>query len=362
MADERKFPAVTVALIGLNLAIAFAAQFAPTFATDAAFDPLRPSILSAFSCLFAHSGLLHLLANMVFLAAVGPLTEFSRGGWRLAVLYILSGLAGVGAHWVGARASGDPSLLMGASGAIAGCVGFCSVRFARVRVPVFPRIGAPVGVIAIVWVLLQASGLVLHLGDVSRSGTAYWAHLGGFLAGIVLAFPLGGLREAREQYGHELLEKMNSRGPAATVVAADALLQRSPDNRDALWKKAIAHADLGEMDESVETIKLLLLQEGADEIRAVEHLIRIERLGALDPVARLKLADRIGAASNEVTHALLRSVADSNDPRRPEALLALAQLYGPEGGDSFADLIEQLEHDFPLHPATEVARQKGWLK
>ncbi len=361
MADERKFPAVTVVLIGLNLAVAFAVEFAPALKIQAAFDPLRPQLLNALTCLFAHSGVVHLLANMVFLAAVGPLVEFSRGGWRLAVVYLVAGLFGVGAHWIGVREAGDGSLLMGASGSIAGCVGYCSVRFARVRVPIFPKVGVPVALIAVVWVVLQATGLVIGLGEPALGGTAFWAHLGGFVAGIVLSVPLGGLAQARRQYGHELLEKMNSRGPAATVAAADALLQKSPDNPDVLWQKATALANLDEFEQSAAVALQMLALPNPDEPRIVQHLAQIDQLGVIDSVTHLKLADRLAKSNPELAERLLVFVSESDPGQRPEALLALAQLHAPQQSETFNQALEQLRHEYPVHPATEVARQKGWI-
>src|SRR5690606_29652594 len=131
-------------------------------------------------------------------------------------------------------------------------------------------------------------------------GTAFWAHLGGFVAGIVLSVPLGGLAQARRQYGHELLEKMNSRGPAATVAAADALLEKSPDNPDVLWQKATALANLDEFEQSATVARRLLDLPNPDEPRIVQHLLQINHVGLLDSVTQLKLADRLAALNPEL--------------------------------------------------------------
>ena len=86
---------------------------------------MHPRIYSALTCLFLHDpqNILHLLGNLVFLAAVGPLVESEVGPLRFVVVYVLAGLAGVAAHWSVAASSGVGTPLIGASSAIAGCVG-----------------------------------------------------------------------------------------------------------------------------------------------------------------------------------------------------------------------------------------------
>ena len=88
---------MTLVLVAANLAVAFFAPFSPMMA-NFAFDPFKPNLLSALTCLFLHdpSNILHLLGNMVFLAAVGPLVESSLGPTKFLVVYLVGGLAGDG--------------------------------------------------------------------------------------------------------------------------------------------------------------------------------------------------------------------------------------------------------------------------
>lgn len=351
-------------LIAANLAGAFAIQFVPTLLEQLSFNPARPTAAGIIGCLFAHSNLLHLLANMVFLAAVGPLIEFTRGWWRYLLIYLIGGIFGVAAHWAVSLQSMPGTPLLGASGAIAACVGYCSIRFARTRVPLAPNFGVPVGAIAVIWVLVQAAGLIVRIGDsFVRGGSGYWAHLGGFLAGLIFAFVFGGLKEARYQYGHEVLERMNLRGPAATLAAAEAILKQQPKSRTALWQKIEALHDLAEFDDCNQAVQQYL--NGATEeetVSALKMLTEIRRLATIPAVQRLKYADQVQKNDSALSVAILKSVAEASDePRRPDALLSLCDLLkidNPAQSQQFAEILSQ---EFPLHPATELAKQKGLL-
>jgi len=361
--DERKIPGVTVTLIAANLLVAFAIQFVPTLLDQVSFNPTRPTPLGVIGCLFAHTNLLHLLANMVFLAAVGPLIEFTRGWWRYLTIYIVGGLVGVLAHWMISKQAPPGSLLVGASGAIAACVGYCSIRFARTKVPLAPNFGVPVGAIALIWVLVQAAGMIVRVGDVTRGGVAFWAHLGGFLAGLIFAFIFGGLKEARFQYGHEVLERMNDRGPAATLAAAEAILTQQPKSRTALWQKVEALHDLAE-PEKCATATVQFLEDANEEetITSLNMLTSIKHLDVIPAVQRLKYADKFGATQQALTANILRSIVDTkNEPRRPDALLSLSDLLQPTDPVQSETLAKILNDEFPLHPATELAKQKGLL-
>jgi len=361
--DERKIPGATIALIAANLLVAFAIQFVPSLLDIAAFNPAKPTMLATFACLFAHANLLHLLANMVFLAAVGPLIEFTRGWWRYLLIYICGGLLGVAAHWMISNQSPPGTQLLGASGAIAACVGYCSIRFARTKVPLAPNFGVPVGAIALIWVLVQAAGVFVKIGEPVRGGVGFWAHLGGFLAGLILAFIFGGLKEARFQYGHEVLERMNDRGPAATLAAAEAILTQQPKSRTALWQKVEALHDLGEDDQCAETAVDFIANGTPDEVESgLKMLVSINRIEVIPALQRLKYADQLSATNQMLSANILRSVGDDkSESRRPDALLSLCDLLktlDPVQSQAYARI---LNDEFPLHPATETAKQKGLL-
>ncbi|MBL8068582.1 MAG: rhomboid family intramembrane serine protease [Armatimonadetes bacterium] len=363
MANQGRIPWVTLALIALNLAVAFALPFSPAIADLAVFDPAHVLPVSALLCLFSHQNLLHLLANMVFLAAVGPLVEFTRGGWRFAVIYVLGGLSGVAAHWFFARLAPPGSPLLGASGSVAACVGYCTIRFARTKVPVVPNFGVPVAAIGLAWLLLQGAGSIFQVGEQMRGGVAYWAHLGGFLAGLAAALLFGGLREARHEYGHEVLSKMNERGPAAVLAAAEAILRQQPRNRTAQWEKVEALFELHESEKFRAAAEKFLVQADDSELAKVIGLMA--QHGSLDSirsVTRLKYADRLAESDPATQRTILESVAaDKLDPRRPDALASLAGLLRETDPQSAAALAQTLSETYPDHDATRAARQRGLI-
>ncbi|GAA1591505.1 rhomboid family intramembrane serine protease [Actinomadura kijaniata] len=149
---------------------------------EAAFDKLP--WVSAFESMFLHSGVLHLLGNLVVLFAVGMGLEDRLGRWRYLLAYLLFGLAAVYGFAYTYPDSGTP--LIGASGAIFGVLGAYLVLNPRGRiVSLLP----PVIVIRLpVWVVLGGYFVIqwLSLGD-TESNVAYVAHIYGFVAGALFA-------------------------------------------------------------------------------------------------------------------------------------------------------------------------------
>ncbi len=336
--------------------MAFLAPFSG-FSADFAFDPLHPRLYSSLTCLFLHDpqNILHLLGNLVFLAAVGPLVESEVGPLKFAFVYVLSGLAGVAAHWAVASTSGVGTPLIGASSAIAGCVGYCTVRFAKRPVPLAPRFRINVGVVALLWILLQAVGAFVNFGD--GGGTSYVAHIGGFLAGLLLAFVLRAQVVASAEAGRERIGQMSDRSPAALLATAEGFLLKHPGDTTALWEKAAALHAMGEREKEAEVL-VALVRAGEDVERALDCLVVIERLRTLAPVERMRLASSL---DGQLRNDLIRSVANEPDgePERPHALLALAETAD---SDDKARLIDELKQKYALHGVIEVARAKGLIK
>jgi len=140
--------------------------------------------------LFLHGGWIHLLGNMLYLWVFGDNVEDRMGHLRFLVFYLLAGSIAVGAHAFVNPASTLP--LIGASGAIAGVLGAYLVLFPRARIRslaffgiYFTTVAIPAIVFLPLWFLLQ---FVSGLGSLGRGGggVAWWAHTGGFLAGMVL--------------------------------------------------------------------------------------------------------------------------------------------------------------------------------
>jgi membrane associated rhomboid family serine protease len=146
--------------------------------------------LTLLSSMFMHGGIVHLLGNMLYLWIFGDNVEH-RFGWRaFLVFYLMSGLAASTAQILLDPQSVIPSL--GASGAISGVLGAYMVLFPRNRVYAvffFWIVTIPALVAIGLWILLQVfSGWgTIVAGSQAGGGVAYGAHIGGFVAGIVMA-------------------------------------------------------------------------------------------------------------------------------------------------------------------------------
>jgi len=141
--------------------------------------------------MFLHGGWMHLLGNMWFLWLFGNNVEDSTTRPRFLVFYLLSGLAAAGAQIAANPQSTVP--MVGASGAISGVMGAYLVLFPRVRVFTLIPLGfyattiaLPAWAMLIYWMFLQVAGGVTSVFSDQEGGVAFWAHLGGFIAGVVL--------------------------------------------------------------------------------------------------------------------------------------------------------------------------------
>jgi membrane associated rhomboid family serine protease len=144
---------------------------------------------SLFSSMFMHGSWLHLLGNMWFLWVFGNNIEDSMGHVRFIVFYLLTGLLASGTHILMSFSSGVP--IVGASGAISGIMGAYIVLYPRVRVQTlifffyFVRIVALPAVAWLgFWFLIQL--LQGAAAGSAGTGVAFWAHIGGFAAGVAL--------------------------------------------------------------------------------------------------------------------------------------------------------------------------------
>jgi membrane associated rhomboid family serine protease len=154
-------------------------------------DPI-PTWLTPFTAMFTHAGLLHLGGNMLFLWIFGNNVEDSMGPVRFVVFYVLAGLAATGLQLVFGPDSVTPNL--GASGAIAGVLGAYIVTYPRAKVVTlvvliffFTILELPATLFLGIWFVQQLIfGALTSANTVAGGGVAYWAHVGGFVAGLLL--------------------------------------------------------------------------------------------------------------------------------------------------------------------------------
>lgn len=149
-----------------------------------------------FTSMFLHASVAHIFGNMLFLWIFGDnVEEILAWGWFLP-FYLACGLVASLVQYATAPLSEVP--MVGASGAISGVLGAYLVRFPRARVRVFIwPFSLLIGTLAVpaafwigLWFVLQLFAGIEDLGRVTEGGVAFWAHIGGFLAGLVLVLVL----------------------------------------------------------------------------------------------------------------------------------------------------------------------------
>jgi len=166
-----------------------------------------PNWLTPFTSMFLHGGWMHIIGNMWFLWVFGDNVEDAMGSVRFLVFYVLCGLAAAALQIAAGPGSEVP--MVGASGAIGGVMGAYVLLYPRVRVHLLiilivyvTTISVPAVFMLGYWFLLQLlSGLAAPPG--AGGGVAFWAHVGGFVAGalLVLVFRKKSLLARHPYYG-----------------------------------------------------------------------------------------------------------------------------------------------------------------
>ena len=161
-------------------------------------DAISGHLYTLFTAMFLHGGWLHLLGNMLFLWVFGRNVEDLIGSGRFVVFYIVVGLISGIVQVMASSYSRIPTI--GASGAIAGVMGAFLIKFPRARIvtliPIiifFTTMEIPAALLLILWFAMQLANGFGSLGetDYTGGGVAFFAHIGGFTAGMLLirAFP-----------------------------------------------------------------------------------------------------------------------------------------------------------------------------
>jgi membrane associated rhomboid family serine protease len=153
-------------------------------------DP-GPQVANLVTSMFLHGSWLHLLGNMWFLYLFGNNVEDSMGRARFVLFYLVSGLGAAGLQV--ALDPGAAVPMVGASGAISGVMGAYLVLYPTVRVFTLVPIGfflmsvaLPAWTMLLYWFVLQLLGGMTVVAGATGGGVAFWAHVGGFVAGLVL--------------------------------------------------------------------------------------------------------------------------------------------------------------------------------
>jgi len=202
-------PVVTAILIAVNVFVfLFQRSLDPFTQRDFTFMfgfvPAQFSWLSILTSMFMHGGWMHLIGNMLFLWVFGDNVEDILGRWKYLLFYLLCGVAAALAQYAIHPDSRVP--MVGASGAIFGVMGAYALKFPHARIVMVGWLlfvfsfEVPAWLVMVYYIVFQFFEGITSIGDVfaGRGGTAFFAHIGGFFAGMALVFVL----KPRDRYRH----------------------------------------------------------------------------------------------------------------------------------------------------------------
>lgn len=199
------FPFITIALITINTAVLIIERLSHVDPQQFAFSygavprliltfetaqPLHP-FTTVFTSMFMHGGLLHLVTNMLYLWIFGNNIEDMVGHVKFIFFYLVCGIIAAYAHAITSPSSPIP--MIGASGAVSGVLGAYILLFPHARVHTliffgffFDVIRLPAIFVIGFWIFIQFINGILSKGFAGHSGVAWFAHIGGFIAGLIL--------------------------------------------------------------------------------------------------------------------------------------------------------------------------------
>ncbi len=196
-------PYVTIGLIAVNVMVfLYTVSLDPFsrnhFIMEYGMIPARLQWIDVLTSMFLHGGWLHLIGNMWFLWVFGDNVEDALGHGKYLLFYLLCGVAASLAHFALSMESRVPTV--GASGAIAGVMGAYLVKFPHSRIVTLvflfvfvTTIEIPAVLILVYWFVIQFFSGVGSIGhsQLTQGGVAWFAHVGGFLAGMALMLLMG---------------------------------------------------------------------------------------------------------------------------------------------------------------------------
>lgn len=316
--------------------------------------PAYPRATTFFTYMFLHGGTGHLVGNMVFLWILGSMLEIGCGRMLFAVIYLVSGFLSAAFFYAIYPLSTIP--LVGASGAIAGLMGACTVLYGRKRVNVFYSLGFYFNTASIPAILLLPAWLAnecCQLFFTGASHVAYVAHIGGLAGGAALAFAgerLAGtvdrdsFEEAPEErvspLMHQALEHMGRLEMGQARSLLEQVLELSPDNRDAMTHLFNIHKLNPESRAFHEaaTRRLGALLRNAADHRAALACYRtysgLVRRPSLPISVYLQIAGIMATAENvdeaeKIVMAILKKKPDT--PGLPSSLIKLSRAFRKNG-------------------------------
>jgi membrane associated rhomboid family serine protease len=373
----RRFPWITYSLIALNVI-----AYLLTFHTPGAFErwgliPARPHFIALLTGIFLHVSVAHLFWNMVFLWLFGPHVEEALGREAFLALYLGGGIAAGLLHMAIILTRGEIVAvpLVGASGAISAILAPFAIRFHRAQIKLYwlpaalafrswSQLEVPAVAGLSLWLLQNIGGGLLFLWKPEPGGTAYWAHIGGFVFGLVAAELTGLLRDGRQDY---LLQDARTAAALGSSETAQrkyrAFLDRDPTNADVraeLARLLAVSSESGPVEAGLEMLAAvrdcLKLGNGAAAAKYAGEARALGMKLLLSPHERLRLASASESVGDtETAIALLRAIIEetADAPEDQMARLKLGQLLRTQQPiESRAVLTEFLSK----YPQSEWAR------
>jgi membrane associated rhomboid family serine protease len=330
--------------------------------------PAHKSLIGLVTYMFIHGGLLHLLGNLLLLYLTAPFIEDVWGRPFFAFFYLTAGIfSGFMFSLYHPHFTGP---LIGASGAIAGLMGAFLIRYWKTKIKFFyiffllirGTFKAPAWLMLPIWLALEifnanAAGSVKG----AAGGVAHWAHVWGFLFGVVVAFGMKYFR-IEEKYIHpkieaqvrfvdegykaseEAVQKINEGKPEEAYSLLLEAARKNPMNRDlveSLWSQA---KELGKEKEAAEFY-----------IRLIESEIRRNLMDVVS-VHFMDLKERVPDASVNMTckFMLMKYMTDQQDYKQAKKLAS--ELIDEVGLDSSPGLLQSFAKDASEH-SPEIAKK-----
>jgi membrane associated rhomboid family serine protease len=392
---ERKkenIPLVTYCLILANVTVFYVFELNPFVDFQSVMDnlifiPYEPNVwnilVSAFTSLFLHGSGGHLWGNMIFLWVVGTVVERRIGGRRFLLLYLITGLmANFTFILVTFLATGAPGHILGASGSIAGIMGVFAVRcYFKSMVFPLPILGIfslifPISfkvrlnslVIIGLFFLMDLSGGIGQITGHNASNIGHWAHIGGMLAGIGLAFFLklgeGAIEERHLEIGAKAAG--SSVGYGAGEHSLRIALEKNPDNAEALLHLARIKSKFTPCEEGSDAYRKairLLIAASPNQAAEIYQEYYKKYMTGVEPQVQYRLAGVFYRKKDlDMAARCLESIVNEKDTPvdiRERALFQYASILDEMGLEEVArDFFEQFLSGFPESAAISKVKLK----
>ena len=374
----RRTPWVTYILIAVNVVVF--CFTGPLTYERWGLVPNHPHFVALFTGIFIHVSLMHLFGNMVFLWLFGPHVEEALGWEAFLALYLGGGIAAGLLHMAIVLLFAPKVVvpLVGASGAISAILAPFAIRFHRAQICLFwlpgvllksgwDKLQVPAVAGLGLWIAQSIGSGIYFLINPQPGGTAYWAHIGGFVFGLVAAELTGLLRDGRQDYLLQDARSAASHGHETLDLAIRkyrAFLERDPNNGVVRAELAglLAAQDHGEAAREMLGAVRELLKRGQPVLaaRCVREASALKLPLALSARERLRLAGALETEGDTEDAAALLSALLAETPDAPEdemARLKLGQMLRERDPAAANAVLAGFLEKYPDSPWTRRAKE-----